>query len=312
MQEDIEQKFHHIDTHVWALTRGNRFFYFNQQKLGDNEVKWIINQKFYKELGYFPNIDHPQSYNEKIQYYKLYYRNVLMTKYANKVTFKSQIEKCLGKGYTVPLLGVWRQASEIDFDKLPKSFVMKVNNSGGGVTGIKIVRDKTKINVDEMKSIFDNWVQKWNNAYYNTLDWCYKDIAPLILAEEYIEEFDNQVCDYKFMCFDGIPKYFWIDQGRYTDHRRDIYTIEKEYLDFDFIYPRSCVPKHKFPEKYDEMVEIAKELSKPFPHARIDFYEVHGKIYVGEITFYTESGFGRFYPREWDYKLGKEFNIQNI
>lgn len=312
MDENVKIKFDILDTHIWALTRGNRFLYFNIEKLSKNEIKWFINQKFYKELGYFPNIDSPKSYNEKIQWYKLNYKNSLMTKYADKFLFKTQIEKELGSGYTIPLLGVWSNASDIDFYKLPKSFVLKVNHGGGGKTGIKIIKDKNKENLDDIRLIFDNWVQKWNSAYYSTLDWAYKDIEPLIIAEEYKEEIDGQLHDYKFWCFNGNPKYFWIDKDRYKEHTRDLYDINKNILPVDFIYPRSKKISETginefFPSKFDEMLEIAKQLCKPFPHVRVDFYEIDNKVYIGELTFYTESGFGKFFQREWDYKIGEEF-----
>lgn len=243
MEESIKNKFSIIDTHIWALTRGNRFLYFNIERLSKNEIKWFINQKFYKELGYFPNIDNPKSYNEKIQWYKLNYKNSLMTKYADKFLFKSQIEKELGKGYTIPLLGVWKNACDIDFDKLPNSFVLKVNHGGGGKTGIRIVKDKNKENLDEIKLVFDNWVQKWNSAYYNTLDWAYKDIEPLIIAEEYKEEIAGQLHDYKFWCFNGCPKYFWIDKDRFSKHTRDLYDMNKNIIPVDFNYERSRKPE---------------------------------------------------------------------
>lgn len=271
----------------------------------------MINQKFYKELGYFPDIENPKTYNEKIQNYKLYYRNSLMTKYIDKYTFKSQIEKELGKGYTIPLIGVYDSVYQIDFDKLPKSFVIKSNQTGGGQYGIKVVKDKSQANIDEIKFMADNWLRRWNNVYWATFDWGYKDIEPKLIIEEYKEDSSNgELRDYKFLCFDGEPQYMWIDTDRFENHKRNIYDMNLKKTDCEWRYPNFEDSVEFLPKKFEEMKEIARQLSKPFPHTRVDMYEVDGKIYLGELTFYSETGFGRFFDRKWDYKMGELFNLE--
>lgn len=295
-----------------AAARRNIFLWQNDDLFSRQQKEWFIGSLFYEKLGYYPNLLNPQTFNEKLQRYKLDYHNDLMTTYIDKFTFKEQIQKDLGSGYVVPLLGVWDDVQKIDFDKLPQSFVLKTNNAGGGQYGIRIIKDKNNIDLNELRYIFNEWLQPWNSVYYHTLDWAYKNIKPLIIAEEYIETENGNLPDYKFLCYNGEPEYLWIDQNRFSNHTRNFYDMEKRLLDCEFMYSADKSFTNELPSSFEQMKEIAKQLSKPFPHVRVDFYEVAGKPMLSELTFYSESGFGKFTNKEWDYKLGEKFDINDI
>lgn len=245
------------------------------------------------------NLKNPKTFNEKINWIKLYYRNDLMTRIVDKYEFKNYIKEQLGDGYTVPLLGVWDRVEDIDFDKLPNQFVLKSNCQSDGKF-IKIITNKNNINVRKLKEQMRHWLNP-TNTLVSSFCWAYHNVKPRIIAEEYIEQINKQVYDYKFMCFLGEPK--WVlacsDRGENT-------VYENYDLDWNLFVPspNSATVQHiNAPNHFDEMLTIAKKLSAQFPLARIDFYEIKDKIYVGEITFYPNGGYNSYYP-EWDKKFG--------
>ena len=259
-----------------------------------------IKSEFKSALGYELNLDNPKSFNEKIQWIKLYYNDPLMTKCADKYLVREYIKEKIGEEYLIPLLGVWDRAEDIDFDSLPNQFVLKTN--WGWAQNI-IVKDKSSINIQETIHKLNDWLQPYNNMYYSTYEWQYKNIKPKIICEKYLEQIDNTLNDYKVFCFNGNPLYIQVDVDRFTNHKRTIYDINWNEMNFTYNYNK-CDSKIKKPIVLDKILKLSKILSSSFNIIRIDFYIIDEKIIIGELTFTSENGMGKFDPVEYDYKLG--------
>lgn len=203
-------------------------------------------------------------------------------------------------GYTVPTLGVWNSVDEIDFAKLPDQFAMKCTHDSEGLV---ICKDKSKLDITKAKKKLRQCQNQ--NFYLIGREWPYKHVKPRIIAEKYIEDhIDGELRDYKFFCFDGQPKVMFIASERSKGTTKfDYYDLEFNHLDIMQKYPNAETPRRK-PVCFEEMIELAKILSKGFPHVRVDFYEVDGKVYFGEMTFYHFSGFMPFKPSQWDKTFG--------
>ena len=273
------------------------------QGLTEAEAKIILETQFERMVGYKLDLENPQTFNEKIQWLKLYYHNPLMTKCADKVAMRDYVKEKIGEEYLIPILGVYDTPEDIDFDKLPNKFVLKVNwGSGQNI----ICTDKSKLNIQETLEQLREWMKPENNHYYDFLEWCYKDITPKILAEEFIEANDDLI-DYKFLCYNGKPLNMFLVQNRKGGEKEMMCTffdVNFNRLPFSRKY-KTSEQKIQCPEKWNEMVEKAKVLSSDFPFVRIDFYQIKGVIKVGEITFYPGNGIEEFNPIEWDIKLGQ-------
>lgn len=264
------------------------------------EQKYVIEKQFKERVGYTPNLDNPKTFNEKLQWLKLNNENPLITKCADKYLVREYIKEKIGEEYLIPLLGVYNTPDEIDFDKLPNQFVMKVNwGSGQNI----IVKDKSILDIKDANKKLTEWIKKNSNHYYFSFEWSYKNIKPKIIIEKYIEEMSGSLLDYKFFCFNGIPTYVQIDVDRFTNHKRCFYDMNFIKQNFTTYYPLYTGNIDK-PENFEAMIEFSKILSKNFPFARIDFYNLNGNIKFGEITFYHGNGMEPFTPAEWDYKLG--------
>lgn len=204
-------------------------------------------------------------------------------------------------------MGDWDHPSEIDFNQLPEKFVLK-SNWGSGSRHVLIVKDKSKLKIDQARFRMNEWLQPWQNVYYHTFDWGYKDIKAKIIAERFI---DNRVIDYRFFCFNGEPKFFVVA----TDQAPGSKKIYQNYYDMDWtllpVLQRSGnfpTPPKK-PKNFDEMLDLCRELSTPFPHVRIDITQTTTGLLVEEFTFYHSSGTCKFNPPEWDLILGKYFML---
>ena len=311
--KNLEKRLKDTEYFTRSATRWNLFNWANEDKITEKEKIWFISQQFYEEVGYYPDLKNPKSFNEKINWIKLNYYNPTETRCIDKYEFKGYIKEKLGDGYTVPLLGVYNSVDEIDFNKLPDQFVLKTNNAGGGEYGILIVKDKKTLDIDKTKYIFNDWLQNWMNCYYYTLDFGYKNIKPKIISEQYIEQIDGQVYDYKFHCFHGEPKVVLAIKDRKPGkkYKFAFYDMNWSKLNVDR-GNKDLVTDMKKPKNFDKMLEISKILSKDFPFVRVDFYEVDDKIYVGELTFAPKSGFGKFEPVDFDYQLGEYLDLSKI
>lgn len=297
-----------IDTKISdeRLMTQKMFNFLYKNSLTEEIKRTYIEERFYREVGYFPNLDNPKTFNEKINWLKLYYKNDNLSRCVDKYEFKDYIKEQLGEGYTVPLLGAWDNANEIDISKLPDKFVLKVNWSSYQNF---IVRDKSKFNFDYAKSKINSWMLPWRNIYYASFYWAYKDVAPKVIAEEYIEQSDGKLNDYKFYCFNGSPEYLYIVDEGFSKSRPLCWDVDDNHI---YKINKGRINSVKQPETMQEMLEIAKKLSKPFPFVRIDLYETKGKVYVGEMTFYPGNGFNKFTPKSLDKELGELLDLSKI
>lgn len=265
---------------------------------------------FWKKTGYKLNIKNPKTFNEKIQWLKLFYRNDLMTRIVDKYEFKNYIKEQLGEGYTVPLLGVWDNVNDIDFDKLPNKFVLKCNAQSDSKF-IKIVKNKDELDIEALKDEMKYWLNP-RKTLKTSFCWAYYDVPLRIIAEEYIEQIDGQVYDYKFWCFNGEVKYIqFLTDRNTTGLKMAFYDKEWNKQDFVYNYPLDNKTVTK-PENLDKMISISEQLSKEFPHVRVDFYNIDNKLYVGEMTFYSMGGYCKFNPEEWDNKFGEWLELPEI
>lgn len=253
------------------------------------------------------NLKKPERFTEKLQWYKLNYREQLLKKCVDKYEVRDFINS---KGYNNILTkcyGIFEKVEDIDFDKLPNQFVIKKTNGGGGLN-IIICKDKNSINILEIKEKIKKWM-KFGDIGKNGREWAYYDIKNRIIIEEYLENEKNPMAginDYKIFCFNGKAKYLVVDTDRYIDHRRNFYTVNWEYLDVASDCPNLGNIMEK-PLHLEKLIKVAEDLSKDFPFVRVDLYMVKDKIYFGELTFYPWSGYVQFNPDSFDYLLGKEF-----
>ena len=258
---------------------------------------------YYLKMGKRLNLKNPQTYNEKLQWLKLYNRRPEYTKMVDKFAVKDYVSSIIGSDYIIPTLGVWDNVEDIDWDKLPDQFVLKTTH-GGGNTGVVICYDRSRFNIDEAVDKLRKSLKQ--NLYQSMKEWPYKNVPKRIIAEEYVEpdEEFKDLPDYKFFCFDGIVKALFVGTERGTgDVKFDYFDADFNHLDLIQVHPMSGKNLKK-PKKFEEMKELASKLSKGIPHVRIDLYHVNGKIYFGEMTFYHHGGVVPFHPEKWDYDFG--------
>lgn len=277
--------------------------------LGDRGLfNWMDDKQYLKilyltQMGKKLNLDNPKTFNEKIQWLKLYYRDSKYTDYVDKYKVREYIEAKLGQEYLIPLLGVYEKVEDINWDELPDKFVLKCTH--GSHCNI-ICKDKNQLDIERAKKKLSKWMNK--SWYWFGREWPYKNVDRKIVCEAFMvdEQFDD-LPDYKFMCFNGEPKLVLVCRNRTEESsgNYDFYDINWNLTDIKRPNQPSSLEPIKKPESFDVMVKFAKKLAEGFPFSRIDFYEVNGKVYFGEITFFPASGLGEFSPKEYDEELGK-------
>lgn len=290
-----------------SMYRGNFIDYFNYKLLTKEERANELKRIFYINCGYYLDLDNPKTFNQKIQWLKLYYQTPLMEQCVDKCEFKRYITSVIGSGYVVPTYGEYINENDIDFNSLPEQFVLKSNVQSDS-RHIIIVKNKKYINIDKIKTILSFWLQRRNNLCSSYCS-AYHNVKPKILIEKYIEAKNGSLIDYKFMCFNGEAKLLFTVIGRNREMYVDFYDLEWNKLPFKRKYPNSNYNTPK-PKNFELMIEIANKLAKPFPFVRVDFYEdLYGKLYIGELTFYPGGGYEIFNPSEWDYRLGELLSL---
>lgn len=266
----------------------------------------FLPDKIYLQIYYFAqfhkfiNFKNPKTYNEKLNWLKINDRNPKYTKMVDKYEAKEYVKNIIGEEYIIPTLGVWDDFDEIDFDKLPNQFVLKCTHDSEGLV---IVKDKSKLNIEEAKKKIEKAMKY--NFFYIGREYPYKNIKPRIIAEQYMEDKKyHELRDYKFFCFDGEVKALFVATERNTGKVKfDYYDINFNHLDIIQEYLNSDKTIEK-PQNYDKMIELSKMLSKGLKHVRVDWYEVNGKLYFGELTFYHFSGLQPFNDMKWDKMFG--------
>lgn len=263
-------------------------------------LRMAYKRKFGKEL----DLENPVTFNEKLQWLKLHDRNPEYTTMVDKYKAKAYIAQKIGERYVVPTLGVWEKFDDIDFRKLPKAFVLKCTHDSGGLV---ICTDKNRLDKKSAKKKITKSLA--SNYFKGGREWPYKDVSPRIIAEPLLKDDatkgDEQDCltDYKFFCFNGIPKIVYISKDKSENPTTDFFDMDYKHLPIRMKDPNSDILPEK-PTRFNEMKEIAAVLSENIPHLRVDFYCANGKLYVGELTFYHCSGFAPIQPEEWAIKMG--------
>lgn len=260
-------------------------------------LKWEYFYNFGREL----NLEAPTNYTEKLQWLKLYDHRTEYATMVDKYAVKKYVASQIGEEYVIPLLGVWDHAEDIDFESLPERFVLKTTHDSGTLL---ICKDKRNLDYDKTRQAFKEYLKR---RYYNhNREWPYKNVKPRIIAEEYMEDSTyKELRDYKFFTFGGEPKVLYIAQGRGKGEPTvaDFFDMEFNHLPFTIDHDMALVPPEK-PTNFELMKELAAKLSAGTPQLRVDFYEVDGKVYFGEMTFFHCSGMEAFHPEEWDKIFG--------
>ena len=267
---------------------------------------------FYLRFGYKPNWDEPCTYNEKLNWLKMYDHNPLYTKLVDKYSVKGYVSSVIGEKYIIPTIGVWDNPDDIDWDVLPNQFVLKTTH-GGGNSGVVLCKDKNSINKERIISKLK--VALSLDIYKQSREWPYKDVPRRILAEPYIEDEETkELRDYKFFCFNGKVEFLFVGSERQKPGegvKFDFFDKDYNHLDIRQGHPNSKILPSK-PYCFEEMKTVASVLSKGLPHVRVDLYEANRHVYFGEMTFYHFGGLVPFEPESWDKVFGDMLQLPII
>ena len=287
----------------------NRYYFKNPRMLGDYFLRktsplWRSDQLYLKLRYYFNfgkklNLENPVGFNAKCQWIKLFYHRPEMTVMVDKYEAKKWAADKIGSQHVVPCYGIWDNADDIDFDVLPNQFVLKCTHGCGGHV---ICKEKSLLDIPKARDTIHKGLCK--STYMETREWPYKNVKPRVIAEEYLVDDDSGVLtDYKFFCFNGVPKMMYVSKdGEHTPHT-DFFDMDWNRLPLHMRDPNSEIPPRK-PKFFEEMKEIAQKLSAGFPHVRVDMYLVNDVIFFGEMTFFTLGGLVYFNPPSWDAIIG--------
>ena len=278
-------------------------YYLGKTKGKNLSDEMFLKLKFYSCLGIKLDLNNPKTFNAKLQWLKLYNRKPEYTMMVDKYLVRDYIAKKIGEEYLIPLLGAWDNPNEIDFDSLPERFVLKCNHNSG--RGMYICKDKSKMDIKKVKAELVEGLKQ--DYFLQSREWPYKNVPRKIIAEEYMEDAEtSELRDYKFFTFDGKVRALFIATDRQNANEEtkfDFFDENYNHLPITNGHPNAKILPKK-PINFEKMKELAEKLSENTPHLRVDFYEVDGKIYFGELTFFQNSGLVPFEPEEWDLKFG--------
>jgi len=262
--------------------------------------RYIQATQFREKFGRDLDLEIPVTFNEKIHWLMLNYRIPEMTRLADKHEVRAYVAARVGDWLLNDLYGVWEDPADVDFDRLPESFVLKVTSGSGQNI---LCRSKSLLNVEQARVQLRDWMRR--NEYWVGREWAYKNIKPKIICEKYLMDEEGHIpCDYKLFCFHGEPRFVQVDTDRFSNHCRDLFDLRWEVLPFSYSYPPSGVQVPR-PQCLETMVSIARTLSEGFPFVRVDLYSTHERVVFGEMTWYPEGGLGRFNPEAYDVEIGK-------
>ena len=267
---------------------------------------WMDDETYLKiayrvKMGKKLNLDPPVTFNEKLQWLKLHDRRPEYTTMVDKYEAKKWVAERIGDEYIIPTLGVWNHFDEIDFDALPNQFVLKCTHDSGGLV---IVRDKSKLDKAAARQKIETCLK--HNFFWGQREWPYKNVKPRIIAEKYMEDSSTQdLRDYKIFTFDGVARALFVatDRDKREETKFDFFDMDFKHLPFTNGHP-NAQDEPKRPETLDKMRALAEKLSEGIPEVRVDFYEVNGRTYFGEMTFSHWSGMVPIVPEEWDRTFG--------
>lgn len=276
-------------------------------------LQWVpddimLHLQYRIKMGFWPNFKHPQRFTEKLQLYKMKYRNPVMHQCVDKYEVRQYVEK-KGLGNILnELYGVYDRPEEIDFDTLPDKFVIKTTTGGGGLNVI-VVTDKSSCDMEGIRRKLALWEGANNLGALAGREWAYQDCKPRIIIEKYLEDQTGggNLSDYKLLLFNGKFRFLWVDKDRYLNHHRGFWDEDLKFLPDVYSDHDTFKTPPTLPNNMSEMIIVGEKLSEDFPFARIDLYNVDGTIVFGEITFYPWSGYVKFTPTIFDMQLGAYF-----
>lgn len=299
-----------IIQHIKKLNSKMRYYYY--KSMNEKDYPRALSKIFYKHFHYPLNLSNPITFNEKMQWLKLFDSTPLKTRLADKYLVREWIAEKIGEEYLISLLGVWNSFEEINFEELPQRFVLKTNHGSGYVI---LVNDKNEINYKEMKKKVDQWMKE-NFAFKLGFELQYKDILPKIVVEEFINSESEGLSDFKIHCFNGKPEFIQIIGERDLEKHsaKEVFFDTKwNVLDCTYTYPnpdKESIKKIKEPIQLNQMLVIAEKLADGFKYVRVDLYLLeNGTIKFGEMTFTAASGFDHWNPQEYDKKWGELIKI---
>lgn len=271
-----------------------------QEKRQYNQDKQFVDNHYFSIFGENINWNNPKTFNEKIQVFKISKEAEKLWPYVDKVEVRKFIKETLGEEYLIPIVGVFNNANEINFDELPNKFVLKTNHGSGWNI---ICKDKAKLNWEETTQTINSWLKQ--NFFHRFRERQYKLIKPKIIVEKYFSKIRNNP-DYKFFCFNGKPLYIEVSTDKEKNHKRNFYDLSWKQIPLQLGFPNDPreIPK---PPKLKQMIEIAKLLSNKFPHVRVDLYNIGKIIYFSELTFTHANGAQKFIPEKYNLIFGKKF-----
>lgn len=264
-----------------------------------------IQLQYFYHFHCFANLNNPQTFSEKLQWLKLHDRNPLYPTLVDKYAVKKWVAGKIGSAYVVPTLGVWKQAENIDFDTLPSQFVLKCNHDSGSIV---ICRDKNRLNEQEAVAKLARALRTSGYAYGR--EWPYQKVEPCIIAEPLLTQpTHTDLTDYKFFCFNGLPRYCQVITERSSQEKVDFFDMNWKHQPFTGLhlpgkpFPSACQTIHR-PVNFSQMQNFCRKLAQDLPFVRVDFYEVNEQVYFGELTFFPAGGFGEFTPAVWNKTFG--------
>ena len=275
--------------------------------LSDEE---FLKKVFPKYMGYPLDLENPKTFSEKLQWLKVNYREPIQTVMVDKHEAKHFISQRVGDQYIIPTLAVWDSVEDIDFDALPNQFVLKCTHDSGGIV---ICKDKSSLDREAAKAKLRASLKRDYSKIAR--EWAYQNVPRRIIAEEYISELGNDdLLDYKMYSFHGEPKLTVVCSDRFskTGTRMNFYDINWEPMGIHFGHYPPLSTEFPKPATYEEMKRLTAELSKDCPFLRVDFYEIKGRLYIGELTFFPGAGLEQFCPMTKDYELGEWLHLENV
>lgn len=252
------------------------------------------------------DLKNPKTFNEKLNWMKLYYRKPLLTTMADKFGVKEYVKELIGEDYVIPLIGVYEKWDEIDFSKLQAPFVIKTTHSSGMVI---VVRNMKDFDLENAKKRVNKSLKR--KYFYSCREWPYKNIKPRIIIEKFVKDSkEENLPVYKFFCFDGEPFLVQTIKNDKTSYETiDYFDMDWKLLELKQNFENSEVPLDK-PANFEEMKKLAKKLSVNQPFVRVDLYSVDGRIYFSEFTFFSDAGYQVFHPEKWDLILGEKIPLE--
>lgn len=278
-----------------------KIYYFIIKMLPD---KFVINIENFTTYKRFLSKEKPEYFGEKIQWIKLYGNLEKYSDYVDKYKVREYVKNTIGEEYLIPLLGTYDRVEEIDYQKLPNKFVMKLNHGSGYNI---IVKNKENENVANINKKLNRWLKE--DYYKIKKEYQYKNVKKKIVCEELINDSKGQLLDYKFFCFDGKPEFVKVDFDRFENHKVNFYNNNWELINLQETGWKNNQNKFDKPQNFSNMLEIARKLSSKFQFVRVDLYNVDGKIYFGELTFTPASGKHSFTPLVKDKEIAERIKI---